>query len=240
MKGLKRLAADGIYGDPISGYTDHGQTLKEQFLRDARALLKQTGQILARSGFTECSVRVNPAGAAVSGDVHADFWRPDDLYNTVYCTIGASVVLFGGRRDGLTIMARKEKRADQPGRGRTAYRTLFMGINQWIDPGMHSGELAAELLKIADLAEAWPGVLPGCTYRSRTAGCLEVPSAAIRSREEALQWKSALGAALEASRQDAGRVPQESAEPDSEPPVRQMPLFEPGNETEAGGEVCTA
>jgi hypothetical protein len=105
---------------------------------------------------------------------------------------------------------------------------------------MHSGELAAELLKIAGLPEAWPGVLPGCTYRSRTAGCLEVPSAAIRSREEALQWKSALGAALEASRRDASRVPEEMDEGDSGPPVRQMPLFEAGTETEAGGEACTA
>ena len=137
-------------------------------------------------------------------------------------------------------MARKEQRVEQPARGRTdkpAYRTIVMGTNQWIDPGMTGGELATELLKIVGLPEAWPGVLPGCTYRSRSAGCLEVPSAAIRNREEALRWKSAPGAALEASRQDASRVPQESDEPDPEPPVRQLSLFEEITQIEAGGEV---
>ena len=59
---FKRLAADGRYGDFICGYSDHGQALKEQFLRDARALLKQAGGILARSGWSECDIRVNPAG----------------------------------------------------------------------------------------------------------------------------------------------------------------------------------
>jgi hypothetical protein len=230
---FKRLAADGRYGDSICGYSDHGQALKEQFLRDARALLKQAGGILARSGWSECDIRVNPAGPAVSGDVHAEFWRPEDLYNTLYCTIGASAVLFGGRKDGLVIMARREKRADQPG------RTFFMGINQWIDPGMNSSELATELLKIAGLPETEAGILPGCTYRSRTAGCLEVPSSAIRNRDEALRLKAALGAVLEASQQDASRIPQVKEESDSPSAVRQMSLFGPGAETEAGGEVCT-
>jgi len=139
-------------------------------------------------------------------------------------------------------MARNEKRAEQPGRGKTskpAYHTTFRGLNQWIDPGMHSAELAAELLKIAGLPETEVGILPGCTYRSRTAGCLEVPSSAIRNRVEALQLKAALGAVLEASQQDASRIPQEKEEPDSGSAVRQMSLFESGTEIEVGGELCT-
>ena len=193
-------------------------------------------------GFTEARINVNPAGVACSGDVYAEFWRPEDLCNTLYCTIGASHVSFGGRKDGLIIMARNEKRAEQPGRGKTskpAYHTTFRGLNQWIDPGMHSAELAAELLKIAGLPETEVGILPGCTYRSRTAGCLEVPSSAIRNRVEALQLKAALGAVLEASQQDASRIPQEKEEPDSGSAVRQMSLFESGTEIEVGGELCT-
>ena len=129
--------------------------------------------------------------------LYAEFWRPEDLCNTLTCTIGASYVSFGGRKDRLIIMARNEKRAEQPGRGKTSrpfFHTTFRGLNQWIDPGMHSAELAAELLEIAGLPETEVGILPGCTYRSRTDGCLEVPSAAIRSRVEALQLKAALGA----------------------------------------------
>ena len=45
---FKRLAADGKYGERIDEYSDHGQLLKEQFMRDARALLKQAGGIMAR------------------------------------------------------------------------------------------------------------------------------------------------------------------------------------------------
>jgi hypothetical protein len=239
---FKRLAADGEYGECIDGYSDRGQQLKEQFMRDARALLKHTAGILARFGFTEARINVNPAGVACSGDVYAEFWRPEDLYNTLYCTIGASYVSFGGRKDGLTIMARNEKRAEQPGRGKTsktAYLTTFRGLNHWIDPGMTSGELADELLKIAGLPETEVGILPGCTYRSRTAGCLEVPSSAIRNRDEALQLKAALGAVLEASQQDASRVAQEKEETDPRSAVRQMSLFESGTEIEVGGESCT-
>jgi hypothetical protein len=51
---IKRLAPDGAYGDSICGYRNESQALKEQFLRDARTLLKHTRGILARYGFTEC------------------------------------------------------------------------------------------------------------------------------------------------------------------------------------------
>jgi len=80
---FKRLADDGKYGERIDGYSDHGQLLKEQFMCDARALLKHTGGILACFGFTEARINVNPAGAACSGDVYAEFWRPEDLWDTL-------------------------------------------------------------------------------------------------------------------------------------------------------------
>ena len=241
---FKRLAPDGSYGDSICGYSDKSQALKEQFLRDARALLKHTGQIVARAGFGEARFNVNPAGIACSGDVFAEFWRADDPVNTLYCTIGASAVSFGGRRDGLNIMARNERRAEQPGRGKTgkpAYHTTFRGLNQWIDPGMHSGQLAAELLKIAGRPETEVGILPGCTYRSRNAGCIEIPSMAIRSRDEALKLKASLGAVMAASQEDARRAVEEKDLPAEGIPVRQMLLFEEAAQIEeVGGEACTA
>ena len=76
MTKIKSLAPDGSYscGDQsINAYSQTGQELKEQFLREARALLKQTSQFLAQVGWTECDIRVNPAGMAVSGDVSCRF-----------------------------------------------------------------------------------------------------------------------------------------------------------------------
>lgn len=231
---FKRLAADGRYGDPICGYNGTGQTLKEQFLRDIRALLKEAGQILARIGWSECDIRVNPAGPAVSGDVHADFWKPDDLLNTVYCTIGASCVSFGGRNDGVIIMARKEKREIwKDGRhastiSKVKYRNIWMGINQWIDPGMNSQELAAQLLKIAGFQENEPaGILAGCAYHSRTAGSLSIPSAIIRNHDEADNLKEAYMKVIDATHADAS-VP-DNKQPSVEPvnKLHQMTLLEP-------------
>ena len=53
MTKIKSLAPAGSYccGDQsISGYDQAGQELKEQFLHDARALLKETGEFLTQSG----------------------------------------------------------------------------------------------------------------------------------------------------------------------------------------------
>ena len=94
------------------------------------ALLKQAGQFLAKFGWTECDIRVNPAGTAVSGDVHADFWNPTDPLNTVYCTIGSLAVSFGGRKDGVIIMARKEKREPRNNGGRTSFKA---NLPQYLD-----------------------------------------------------------------------------------------------------------
>ena len=81
MVKIKSLAPDGYYscGDQsINGYNQTGQELKEQFLRDARALLKQTSEFLTRLGWTECEIRVNSAGVAGSGGMYAEFWKPAD------------------------------------------------------------------------------------------------------------------------------------------------------------------
>jgi len=223
----KTLAPDGAYSDNgnINGYCVLAQQRKEQFMRDARALLRQAGRHLARHGWTECELRVNPAGAAVSGDVSADYWDPANPLDPVYCTIGASAVAFGARKDGVAIMARKEKRAEAPN-GRGYGRRTWMGINQWIDPGMNSQELAARLLEIGGLPEEEPArMLPGAAYHSRTAGTLVIPPAVVRNRQEAAGLKAAVASVIEAARADAGMVAggQTVAEANG---LRQMSLFE--------------
>ena len=229
------LAADGSYsgGDQsINGYSQTGQELKEQFLREARVLLKQAGQFLAQAGWAECDIRVNPAGMAVSGDVHADFWDPADPLNTVYCTIGGSAVSFGGRKDGVIIMARKEKRALRNNGDRTSakptYRNTWMGMNQWVDPGMNARELAAQIFKIAGQQEQADQVrmLAGCAYHSRTAGSLAIPAAIVRNDTEAAVLKEALGNVIDAARTDASVHKGEQPLIEVKTGLRQLSLFE--------------
>jgi hypothetical protein len=58
--------------------------------------VKQAGQLLAQSRWTECDTRVSPAGMADSGNVCADFWNPDKLH-TVYFATGSLSVSFRNR-----------------------------------------------------------------------------------------------------------------------------------------------
>ena len=231
---LKSLAPDGAYSidGAINGYSTLAHQKKEQFLRDAHVFLKQAGQFLAQAGWTECDIRVNPAGIAVSGDVHADFWNPADPLNTVYCTIGASAVSFGGRKDGVIIMARKEKRAPRNNGGRTSakptYRNTWMGMNQWVDPGMNARELAAQIFKIAGQQEQADQVrmLAGCTYHSRTAGSLAIPAAIVRNDTEAAVLKEALGNVIDAARTDASVHKGEQPLTEAKTGLRQLSLLE--------------
>ena len=228
MTKIKSLAPDGSYscGDQsINGYSQTAQELKEQFLRDARALLKQTGEFLTRLGWTECEIRVNSAGVAVSGDVYAEFWKPADPLNIVYCTIGASAIPFGGRKDGVIFMARQHQREAHHGSGRKAgekpYHTKAMGPNHFIDPGMNSQLLAAELLKIAGQEDAGAiRLMQGVSYHSHTAGVLPLPALVMRNQSDAELAQVALGAVMAAAAADASAPNGEMTS------ARQMTLFE--------------
>jgi hypothetical protein len=229
MTKIKSLAPDGSYscGDQsINGYDQTGQELKEQFLREARALLKETGEFLTQSGWTGCEIRINPAGVAVSGDVYAEFWRPADPLNIIYCTIGASVIPFGGRKDGVIIMARQHQREAHHDSGRKAgkvsFRTKTMGPNHFIAPGMNSQLLAAELLKIAGQEDDAGAVrlMQGVSYHSRTAGVLPLPALLMRNRAEAELAQVAISAVMAAASANANIQNWELAS------ARQMTLFE--------------
>jgi hypothetical protein len=229
MTKIKSLAPDGSYccGDQsISGYSQAGQELKEQFLHDARALLKQTGEFLTRLGWTECDIHVNQSGVAGSGDVYAEFWKPADTLNIIYCTIGASAIPFSGRKDGVIIMARQHQReAPHNGvrkAGKVSYRTKTMGPNHFIDPGMNSQLLATELLKIAGQEDDASAVrlMQGVSYHSRTAGVLPLPALVMRNRSDAELAQVAIGVVIAAAAADAS-VPNGELTG-----VRQMTLFE--------------
>jgi len=62
---FKRLRSDGSYSSDhgmICAYSAQGHERKEQFLREAAALLRETGRHLARHGLTQAEVRINRAG----------------------------------------------------------------------------------------------------------------------------------------------------------------------------------
>jgi hypothetical protein len=244
MTQCMQLAPDGTYSNGsshISGYDSLSASFKDRFLRDARSLLKQTQQILTKAGWSEYMICVNPAGVAVSGDVFADFWTPADPFNIVYCTIGASAVHFGGRKDGVVIMARQEKREidrfARRSKSKPSYRTTWMGINQWIDPGVNSRELAVRLLQIAGAPESGEQrELPGCVYHSTTAGAVPVPSGLLRNREGTLAWSAALEQVFEAGQADAAIHTAEVAGSKKEPVFHQLTLLESfGNPEVQGG-----
>lgn len=184
-KKWKQLKADGCYGMNISAYSEHTASCKEQFLRDAKALLREVaGHLASRHGLTESEINVNPGGMAGSGDVYAHFWNPQLQDEMLYCSIGASFVGHG-RQDRLMILARKEERIIE--KSRRGWRTGQMGANQWIDPGQNSLQLTATLLKIMGIAQA-ANHLTGVSYHSQNSGLVPFPGPVVASDCDSVQW----------------------------------------------------
>jgi hypothetical protein len=141
--------------------------------------------------------------------VYAEFWKLADPLNIIYCTIGASAIPFGGRKDGVIIMARQHQREAHHDSGRKAgkasYRTKAMGPNHFIDPGMNSQLLAAELLKIAGQEDDAGAIrlMQGVSYHSRIAGVLPFPALIMRNQSEAELAQIAISAVVVAAAADA-------------------------------------
>ena len=55
---------------------------RQQAKNNLNLRVKQAGQLLAQSRWTECDTRVSPAGMAGSGNVCADFWNSDNQLHT--------------------------------------------------------------------------------------------------------------------------------------------------------------
>ena len=225
----KKLKSDGGYGAVVNGYGEHytenrdPQSGKERFLRDAATLLREVGKQLAAYGLTEKEIRANPAGPAVSGEVLAYFWNPDTPARRVYCIIGACGV-FGGRKDGVSIMARTQtmqKASERYAGGRRkpaeVWQMGMMGPNQWLSPTLDSAEIATELLKIFDPATSPAQV----QFRTRSSGVLLVPDPVVASPEDELGWAVGMARCLQADRADAMTDSQTVATPVA------LPLFDP-------------
>jgi hypothetical protein len=204
----KRLQQDGGYSsnhNMICAYSAHGHERKEQFLRDAAALLRETGKHLARHSLTQSDVRINRAGMAVSGEVTADFWNPE-ARRGVWVEISTTCLsLLSGRQDGVSILARwRTYKGDPIGRSKHRKRSAHQaeGPNQWLSLEFDSQQLAAALLRIYD-PQSSP---PSTTAHTLSCGTLPVPSPVVSNQAEAgawLQGNRAVEAAFQADNEQA-------------------------------------
>lgn len=180
----KRLQRDFTYSAPyredgdgdhcfIHAYSTQAEGRKQQFLEDARALLKAVGRELEVYGFDRADVRVNPAGIAVSGDASAEYRNPA-LTGWLYINVSVTGVrllgpapplgtipttlAFTTRKDGICVLARRHDPPPKPN-----YSVIY-GTNNWLDANLSSAELARELVGLVGLepiaaAEGTQGML---------------------------------------------------------------------------------
>jgi hypothetical protein len=186
----KRLRSDGSYSSDhgmICAYSAPGHERKERFLRDATALLRETGKHLARRGLTQLDVRINRAGMAVSGEASADYWNPDTMRG-VWVEISTTCLsLLSGRKDGVSILTRwRTYKAEPAGRGKPRKRPAQQaeGPNQWLSPEFEAERLAAALIEIYD-----PQSSPSNpTAYTLSRGRLPIPSPVVSNQNEAETW----------------------------------------------------
>lgn len=192
---FKKLKRDGAYsGDHglICGYSGLAAPRKEQFLRDAATTLRQVGKRLSRHSLTEMEIRRNPAGVAVSGEVTAEYWRPDNPCRRVWVEIGTTCLAsLSGRRDGISILARTQeyrgpaKPGQRQKKGRSPLVRCTPGPNQWLSPEFNSHEIADALLRIYNIELHTQNV----AAHTATGGILPIPSPVIGNEDEAITWK---------------------------------------------------
>jgi hypothetical protein len=171
----------------ICAYSTPGHERKERFLRDAAALLRETGKHLARRGLTQSDVRINRAGIAVSGEASANCWNPITMRG-VWVEISTTCLsLLSGRKDGVSILSRwRTYKAEPAGRGKRRKRPAHQdeGPNQWLSPEFDAEQLAAALLEICD-----PQSSPSNpTAHTLSRGKIPIPSPVVGNQNEAETW----------------------------------------------------
>lgn len=119
---------------------------KDPFLQDARRLLRQTAQALETAGLHTLEIYTNRGGVAVSGEVIGHFAL--DEANCLEVFLGASVV-GRVRPDAVTIMARVSAYTTEKRGKKDRIRIGQMGTNIWLNPNVHSGQLAQKLIEVA-------------------------------------------------------------------------------------------
>jgi hypothetical protein len=229
----RKLKSDGAYtGDHgnICAYSPAGCERKQLFLRDARAMLRETGRRLAAGGLTQMEVRVNAGGIAVSGEVYAEFWDPANPLRHVWVEVSAtSIRSLSGRRDGASIMARVQlyrpsARQQHPrGHGSPLLERDRMGPNLWLSPELTSAQLAERLRLIYDPQQS---PREGMVFTAGKSESLALPPLTVANddeeRQAVHQWKR-IEAAVAADQQLA-------ADPDA------LPLFD-GPPSDEGSEA---
>jgi hypothetical protein len=187
---FKRLRSDGSYSSDhgtICAYSAPGHERKERFLRDAAALLRETGRLLARQGLTQSDVRINRAGMAVSGEASADYWNPNTMRGVWVGISTTCLSLLSGRKDGVSILSRWQTYKAKPaGRGKRRKRPAHQdeGPNQWLSPEFDAEQLAAALLEICD-----PQSSPSNpTAHTLSRGKIPIPSPVVSNQNEAETW----------------------------------------------------
>lgn len=138
-----RLAPD--YSQPYETFNP-ACLRKDDFLRDAHRLLRQAAKILEAAGLHTLDIHTNRGGAAVSGEVIGRFAL--DEANCLEVFLGASVV-GRVRPDRVTVMARVSAYKTETRGKKDRIRIGEMGTNIWLDPNVHSGQLAQKLLEVA-------------------------------------------------------------------------------------------
>lgn len=137
----------------IDAYTDQGEQVKKQFLRESAAYLRAVADVLQERGFTphtdakgrpEKPVSTNEAGVAVSGEVSLTLRNPTAGVNVYVQISGTSLRgVVPGSASGVSVLARAGTSGD-----RYATRTEDSG-NRWLPPDLSALDLAGMLEKLA-------------------------------------------------------------------------------------------
>lgn len=125
-------------------YTDAGQETKKMFHRDGRKYFNDVASIMG----LEVEISINPSGMVDLGYVNA--YILIDETNCFELCLSQSLTNLSGRKDRLSLMARKstyEKKGKGKGKG---IRIKEMGTNNWMDARDTSDVLAGKLKKMTD------------------------------------------------------------------------------------------
>lgn len=174
--------------DHIDAYSDQGERVKAQFLKEAAKYLRTVADVLQERGFTphsdkkgrpEKPVSTTEGGMTVSGDVSLVLRHADTGAN-IYVTIGATSLrgTVNTTQSGAAIMARASM-----GKGRYATN----GVNTWLSPALSAADLAKTLENMAaTAAERGIGVDNATRPLDRTGAqpLAGVPAGAVPVAEE--------------------------------------------------------
>lgn len=161
--GATSLSLNDTYGTPMSGsprgrtlysidaYCDAGAAQKEKFLSDAARYARMVARELFHFGFREHDVRINRGGMAVSGEVYAEVFHPEQQ-RWVFFWIESTSGTLSSRQDMVAIIARWREVVGQPPRnGRPCVND---GPNQWISASLDTYTVAVRLLPLLGMSAA--------------------------------------------------------------------------------------